>query len=95
MTLPDNRIIELIDRLIAAGTIASRQEFLDTIGMLKQNYTEVVNGKRSFRMEHISKACREYDVNANWIMGIDEQVFRTKKRTISQTGNSVETKTEH
>ena len=95
LPVPDQRMVELIDTLIIGGTIRSRQEFLNAIGMLKQNYTEVVNGKRAFRVEHISKACREYNVNANWIHGLDEQVFRAKKRVASPTGSGKQAEDQH
>jgi chorismate mutase len=82
MTAVDERMIELIERLITAGTIKTRQQFLDAIGMLKQDYRNVTIGRRSFRIEHITAACKEYGVNANWIHGLEDKIFSRCKGLI-------------
>ena len=83
LSIPDQRMIELIEFLIATGDIPNRQAFLDEIGLLKQNYREVTTGKRSFRVEHITRACLTYHIDANWIHGLSE-VMRT--RALMQRG---------
>lgn len=70
MTLPDTRMIELIERLTAMGQIRYRQGFLNVIGMPKQGYRNIIIGKNSFTVKQITLACEEYKVDANWILGL-------------------------
>lgn len=82
-------MLELIDILQSKGTIKFRQDFLDEIGYPKQSFRNVKLGIQSFRIEHIKKACEAYNVNANWIFGIEKQIFRpqTKSQTIFKTSS--------
>jgi len=74
--VPDQRMVDLIIRLKEIQVIRFRQSFLDVIGMSKQQYTQIENGKQHFTIEHITIACRTYNVNANWIFGLETKVFR-------------------
>ena len=75
-SIVDKRMLKLIDLLKANGTIRFTQQFLDSIGMLKQNLRQVKEGQIRFNTDHILKACKTYKVNANWIFGLEKEVFR-------------------
>lgn len=81
-------MLELIDRLQSAGIIRYRQEFLDAIGFPKQNFIRVEQGSQHFTVGQIARACEEYRVNANWIMGLEDEVFRRVRRTAASKTNS-------
>jgi predicted ArsR family transcriptional regulator len=80
LTIPDQRMLELIDRLTAAGIIRFRQEFLDVVGFPKQNFVRVEQGRQHFSPEQIARACETYRINANWILGLEDQVAAGKRR---------------
>jgi hypothetical protein len=72
----DERMIDFIELLQHHEVIRYRQEFLDVIGMKKQHFTNIQAGAQSFTVEHITRACDYYNVNANWILGLEENMFR-------------------
>ncbi len=76
--ITSKRMIQLIENLKAAGTIKNRQEFLDVIGLEKQNYRTIVSGVRGFTVDQITKAIIEYKVNANWIFGVEKDIIQGK-----------------
>ena len=69
-------MIKLISILKENGTITYRQDFLDEIGLIKQNFRDIELGRRSFTVKHIYAACKTYKVNLNWIFGIEKNTFR-------------------
>lgn len=75
-SIVDKRMLKLIDLLKTNGTIRFTQQFLDTIGMLKQNIRKVKSGELSFTATQIYLACKTYKVNANWIFGFEKEVFK-------------------
>lgn len=77
--IASKRILKLIDTLIANGTIKYRQEAIDVMGLHKQHYRQIkVEKKQNFTLEHITKACKKYKVNMNWVFGFEKEMFRTK-----------------
>lgn len=72
----DKKMLELISILKGKGVIRFDTEFCKAIGMLKQNLTKVKNGQAHFTPEHIRKACIEYGVDANWVMGVSLKAFK-------------------
>ncbi len=79
LLIADSNMLLLIGMLKTTGHIRFQQDFCDAIGMLKQNIRNVKNGSQHFTAEHIRLACEVYNVNANWILGIEQsQMFRAK-----------------
>lgn len=72
----DIRIINLIGILKANGTIRFDVEFCRAIDLRKQNLYNIRCGKNRFTTEHIYAIVNEYNVNANWIFGVTDVVFR-------------------
>jgi hypothetical protein len=78
----------LIDILKSKGLIKYRQDFLNVIDMPKQSYRKIeVEKVVNFTVEHIRKACKEYDVNVNWIFGLEKEIWLNSKK---QNSNKVE-----
>jgi DNA-binding Xre family transcriptional regulator len=77
MHTPDERILRLIDVLIFQKNIQKQNDFLDEIGMKRQNISKVRSGKTHFTVGHIDIICKKYKVNANWIFGMESNVFNT------------------
>ena len=75
MYTSDKRILRLIDLLIFQKKITYIKEFCDEIGILTQSVSKIKKGKNHFTINHIEKICLKYNVNANWIFGIEDEVF--------------------
>lgn len=80
LDVTDAQMLRLIPILKANGLIRFQQEFCDAVGLLKQNIRNIkiksITGPQHFTAAHILNACKEYNVNANWIMGLEKEVFR-------------------
>ena len=80
MNETDLKIFELIKLLQGLRMIKYQSDFGNAIGILKQNLTRVKQGEAHFKTEHIKNICEVYNVNANWIFGIENNVFNVSKR---------------
>jgi hypothetical protein len=79
MNTSDIKIIELIDILKTLGKIKYDYEFCDSIGLLKQNLRPIKIGRIHFTAKQIESICKLYDVNANWIFGLSNNIFNHVK----------------
>lgn len=75
MKTPDERILHLIDLLRFQKTIKTINQFCDEVGVLRQTIYKIRKGDAGFTVAHINTICRKYKVNANWIFGIEENIF--------------------
>lgn len=81
--ISDIRILRLIDLLVFQKKITSVNEFLETINSNRSTLSKIRNGQRNhFTVEQIHVICNKYEVNANWIFGFDNKVFRSKNSII-------------
>ncbi len=78
MFTSDKQILHLIDVLIFKKKIKNPSEFCDSIGLLRQTLTKIKNGKQHFTPPYIELICKTYNVNANWIFGIENEIFSSK-----------------
>lgn len=75
----DFKMFFLISHLKENGRIKYTQQFCDDIGILKQHIRQIKMGRQHFTLSHIEKACQVYNVNANWLLDLEEDMFRAKK----------------
>lgn len=86
----DNQMLLLIDLLKSYGKIKFQNDFCEATGVLKQNLNNIKNGDNHFTPEHIEKAVKTYNINANWIFGVSDQIFLGNKNghtTIKKSTN--------
>jgi hypothetical protein len=76
LSIPDRKMFEAIATLKYRGDIRFRQEFCDAIEIPKQNIRQVRLGRQHFTAKQIMLACKEYNINANWIFGLSDQFSR-------------------
>ena len=76
MKTPDERILRLIDFLKFQKTIKTANQFCEEIGILRQTIYKIRNEEAGFTVGHIDAICKKYKVNANWIFGIEPNVFK-------------------
>ena len=79
MYTSDENIIRLIDLLKFHKRISSTKEFCEEIGVLEQTVSKVKKGLNHFTVLHIEMICKKYNINANWIFGIEKEIFIQKK----------------
>ena len=83
--ISDKQMLKLMALLKISGQIQYTQAFLDVIEMPKQNIRLVRLGEKHFTPEHIHLACKTYKVNANWIFGIEKEMFRVPVNVVKKT----------
>lgn len=81
MYTSDENIIRLIDLLKFHKKISTIKEFCEEIGVLEQTVSKIKTGKNHFTVLHIEMICKKYNINANWIFGIENEIFIHKKST--------------
>lgn len=75
----DKRIFYLIDLLIFEKKIDSVRQFCLEIGMLEQTISKIRKGINHFTLLQVQTICSKYNVNANWIIGTEEIIYKNKK----------------
>lgn len=73
----DERILRLIELLLFQKQISYTKDFCQDIDMLEQTISKIKKGTAHFTVEQIGSICKKYNVNANWIFGIEKKVFNT------------------
>lgn len=82
MKTPNERILRLIDLLKFQKKIKTLNQFCDETGVIRQTVSKIRSGDASFTVGHIDTICRKYKVNANWIFGIESNVFLSEDSII-------------
>jgi hypothetical protein len=76
MQIFDARMFEAAQTFKASGKVSSYKEFYEGIGFERRNVYNVRQQTQHFKSEHILEACQVYGINANWIFGLDNKMFR-------------------
>lgn len=79
MKNPNERILRLIDLLKFQKKIKTLNQFCEDVGVIRQTISKIRTGEASFTVSHIEAICKKYKVNANWIFGIEQNVFTNEK----------------
>ena len=79
MYTTDKRILRLIELLIFQKQLSSIRDFCGEIKIFEQTITKIKNGTAHFTVLQIESICKKFNVNANWIYGIENNVFNTSK----------------
>ena len=75
----DKKMIEVIKLLKQSNLISYQKEFYECVGINRQNIRNITLGTQHFTVSHIQKACIAYGINANWIFGFEDNIFRKKQ----------------
>lgn len=79
MRLPDKNILYLIDYFIFTKKVKTQGEFCRSIGMLQPTISKIISGKSHFTVIQIENICNIYRINANWIFGLENNMFLESK----------------
>ncbi len=75
----DVKILELIEYLKSIKEIKTAKQFCLSVGMLEQTLSKIQKGKNHFTIIQIETICQIYYVNANWVFGLEENMFLDSK----------------
>lgn len=75
MCTSDKNILKLIDLLIFQKQISSTKDFCQDVGILEQTVSKIKKGINHFTVIQIETICKKYNVNANWIFGVQKNIF--------------------
>jgi len=75
MNVPDKNIMHLIDLLIFQKQISYVKDFCKEIGMQEQTISKIKKGTNHFTVSQIETICKKYKVNANWVFGVQKNIF--------------------
>lgn len=78
-SLPDDRIFKLCEWSVKNDLVENEGEFWEKIGFARTSISKVKEGIQGFTREQIRKACILTGANANWILGIEKNMFRESK----------------
>lgn len=78
-TKADRRTVEVINVILASGIVSGRPELYEKMDMPKQYFTKIKDGEMSFQDKHREALFRVFGVNANYIFGIEPNMFRECK----------------
>jgi hypothetical protein len=78
MTSTDKAILRLIDLLIFQKKVKNRKEFCQAVKIQESTPSKVQNGVLHFTVAQIQSICLAFDVNANWLFGMETNVFNDK-----------------
>lgn len=78
MTLRDSdqRMLKVMEWAVKKGMAKHESDYLTKIGFSRTNISNVRTGHQSFSKDHIAEACRVTGANANWIFGLENNMFR-------------------
>jgi DNA-binding Xre family transcriptional regulator len=71
----DKKILELIGFMIYHKYVPSIKKFCAEIEMPEQTISKIKKGTAHFTVLQIESICKRFGVNANWIFGIEDEIF--------------------
>lgn len=79
LTTPESRIVYFIEHLKNSGKVRFKEEVFENTGITRQYFTNIKRGdqdKKRFTTTQIQLLCKHYNVNANWIFGVEKEMYR-------------------
>lgn len=78
--IANERILQLAEILKEKEQVSSAKEMFDAVKISKQKVTNVRAKGESFTVKQIEIICKKFNVDANWIFGIEsENPFRVPR----------------
>ena len=75
MYTPDKCILRLIDVLIFQKNVKNQRGFCLLTEIPEASIARIRNGEMHFTVLQIEVVCQVFNVNANWVFGMDKKVF--------------------
>ncbi|TWP28466.1 hypothetical protein ETU09_05950 [Apibacter muscae] len=71
----NDQMIALIDILKKENKIRFDADFCRSAEIARHYLVAVRKGQSNFTIKHVKNICLKYEVNANWIFGIQKNIF--------------------
>jgi|GEM_PF-2972671 len=82
----DKRMFELFELLKSMGVLKYKRDFANACGLPEQNLYNIKMGRNHFTINHVANVCLFYSINANWIIGTEENLFiKPSTQTLHKT----------
>jgi len=69
------RMFELYDELKSRGILKYKRDFANACELPEQNLYNIKQGRNNFTVVHIMNVCKFYSINANWVLGLETNIF--------------------
>lgn len=83
----DKRMFELYNLLKSMGVLKTKRAFAAACGLPEQNLYNIKMERNHFTLVHVANICTFYSINANWIIGTENELFIKANR--KQTANKI------
>ena len=70
----DQRMLQLMDFLKENKLIKSNRNFCSSVGIQESAIKPIREGDRSFTVEQIIATAKKYNINLNWIAGLETEM---------------------
>ena len=77
----DKRMLQLLEYCLSNGIEPSARAWCQKIEVNASSISNIRSGLQQFTAQHIENACREYNVNANYIFGYTQNILRDNKKS--------------
>jgi len=81
----DKTMFKLFDILKSKGLLKYKRDFANACGLPEQNLYNISKGRNHFTINHVANVCLFYSINANWIIGTEENLFIKPTKSSTQT----------
>lgn len=77
--ITDQRMIQVMEYCVAGNIqgVKNRTQWSKAIGFSPMNWSGLMRGKRGFTNAQILAAAKLFDINLNWLFGLEENMLRT------------------
>lgn len=71
----DEKMLLLMKELKSRGILKYKRDFANACGLPEQNLYNIQQGRNHFTINHLVNLCRFYSINANWVVGTEQNIF--------------------
>lgn len=76
----DTRLKQLLNKYNV-----TQQSFADILCVTRYTAWKIINNKRPLRSDEIVRICEKFNVSANWLLGLNEEIVLEKDGTLIVT----------
>lgn len=81
LDITDQKVLEVAEYLKLVGSIKSKAQLWEIIGIHKQSVQNIKLGKQRFTAAHIQSLVSSFGINANYIMGVESNILLNRSKT--------------
>jgi hypothetical protein len=86
----NDRFNEVFKKLKKDGLIKNKTSLANDIGTYNHIISAIMKGKRSITLVQLKKLCEKFNVNANYVLGLSDKIYKPKPLIIELTERSMD-----